>query len=334
MQEDLMDWDDVRSRLRGPGALISTIFHDDYTLDLPALEANVRHIVDLGIGKESGYLIAPCGDGEYVTLSPEEHRLVVETAVRASGGTVPVVAGVQSTDYRLAASLAQGARDAGAIAVMLAPPMYYPLHEDAIIDFYRRFSESVDIGIMMYEQAWRGPFVNAKITPDALGRLLEIPATVAMKHSGLFNLIDEFTILDRYHDRIAYMDTSACYAMTTAHMHGAAGWVSELATWWPEFELRYWERLEAGDYREAQLEHARLNPILEFTMAHPPQSGAISQNSILKAALDYVGLNGGVLRPPFRALDETERALLYEVLDSLSIPSTAEQVIRSQSPAS
>ena len=197
-----MDWDEVRSRLRGPGALISTIFHDDYTLDLKALEANVRHIVDLGIGKKTGYLIAPCGDGEYVTLSPEEHRLVVETAVRASDGTVPVVAGVQSTDYRLAASLAQGARDAGAVAVMLAPPMYYPLHEEAIIDFYRRFAGSVDIGIMVYEQAWRGPFVNAYISADAVGRLLEIPNFVAMKHSGLFNLVDEFTILDRYHDRL------------------------------------------------------------------------------------------------------------------------------------
>jgi dihydrodipicolinate synthase/N-acetylneuraminate lyase len=325
MQEDLMDWDDVRSRLRGPGALISTIFHDDYTLDLPALEANVRHIVDMGIGKETGYLIAPCGDGEYVTLSPEEHRLVVETAVRASGGTVPVVAGVQSTDYRLAASLAQGARDAGAIAVMLAPPMYYPLHEDAIIDFYRRFSESVDIGIMMYEQAWRGPFVNAKITPDAVGRLLEIPAVVAMKHSGLFNLVDEYTILDRYHERLNYMDTSACYAMTTAHMHGAVGWVSELATWWPAFELRYWDQLEAGAYRDAELEHARLNPLLEFTFANPPQSGPISQNSILKAALDYVGLAGGELRPPFRALVGSERTRLYEVLDSLDIPSAAAQ---------
>lgn len=320
-----MDWDDVRGRLRGPGALISTIFGDDDSLDLTALEANIRHIVDLGIGRESGYLIAPCGDGEYVTLSPEEHKRVVETAVRSSDGTVPVVAGVQSADYRLAAALAQGARDAGAIAVMMAPPVYYPLHDDAIVEFYRRFAATVDIGIMVYEQAWRGPFVNARISPDTVGRLLEIPSVVAMKHSGLFSLVDEYTILDRYHDRLAYMDTSACYAMTTAHMHGAAGWVSELATWWPAFELRYWRRLEAGDYRKAELEHARLNPLLEFTFDNPPQSGPISQNSILKAALDYVGLTGGELRPPFRALQGTERARLYEVLDSLDIPSAAEQ---------
>ena len=67
--------------------------------------------------------------------------------------------------------------------------------------------------------------------------------------------------------------------MATAHMHGAVGWVSELATWWPEFELRHWERLEAHDYRNAEPEHARLNPLLEFTFANPPQTGSISQSS-------------------------------------------------------
>ena len=315
-----MDWDEVRDSLRGPGALVSTIFHADFTLDLDSLAGNVRNIVDRGIGREAGYLISPCGDGEYVALAPEEHQQVVATAVRASDGTVPVVAGVQSTDYRAAISMAERARKAGAVGVMLAPPMYYPLNEEVVVDFYTRFADAVDIGIMLYEQAWRGPFVNARMSPDLVGRLLEIPSVVAIKHSGLFNLADEFTILDRYADRIAYMDTSACYAMTTAHMHGASGFVSELSTWWPEFELRYWERLEAGDYKAAELDHAKMNPVLEFTSVHPAQSGPYSQNTILKAALDFVGLNGGVMRPPFRALTDDERKPLYQLLERLGVP--------------
>jgi dihydrodipicolinate synthase/N-acetylneuraminate lyase len=116
------------------------------------------------------------------------------------------------------------------------------------------------------------------------------------------------------------MDTTACYAMTTAHMHGAAGFVSDVGTWWPDLELSYWSRLESGEYRDAELEHARVNPVIEFTMANSPQSSAFSPNSILKAALDYVGLHGGVLRPPFRALNETERAQLYRVMDELEVP--------------
>lgn len=315
-----MDWHDVRSRLRGPGALISTIFKDDFSLDPAAIAANVEYIVDRGMGREAGYLIAPCGDGEYVTLSPEEHRTVVETVVQASGGDVAVVAGAYANDFRLIASLAQGARDVGAIGVMVAPPVYYPMNHDAMVDWYRRLGDSVDIGIMVYEQKWRGPGVNAGITPDLVGRLLEIPNVVALKHSGWDGLVDQFTIIDRYHDRLNYMDTTACYAMTASHMHGAAGYVSEVGTWWPELELEYWRRLEAGDYKEAELGHARVNPVIEFTLARPAQQGPFSSVSVLKAALEYVGLNGGPLRPPFRALDEVERAALYEIMDTLDVP--------------
>ena len=74
-----------------------------------------------------------------------------------------------------------------------------------------------------------------------------------IKHVGLFTLIDEFTILDRYHDRMAYIDSSGGYATTAAHMHGAAGWVTEIAPFWPEFEMKYWDLLEPGDYKAAQL---------------------------------------------------------------------------------
>jgi 4-hydroxy-tetrahydrodipicolinate synthase len=224
-----MDWNAVRRSLRGPGALISSIFTDDFELKPQAIEANVRSMVSRGFGSTGGFLLAPCGDGEYVTLTPEENGAVVAAARRGSDGKLPVVAGVHSADFRLAARTAEAAREAGAVAVMFAPPSYYTLNKEAIIDWYERFARSVDIGIMLYEQAWRGPMVNAGIGPDLVGRLLEIPSVVSMKHVGLFTLIDEFTILDRYHERMAYIDSSGGYATTAAHMHGATGWVTEIA---------------------------------------------------------------------------------------------------------
>jgi 4-hydroxy-tetrahydrodipicolinate synthase len=312
-----MEWDEVRGRLQGPGALVSSIFRDDYSLDAAAIERNVTEIVERGIGRDTGFIIAPCGDGEYVTLSPDEHRTVVETAVRASGGRIAVVAGVQSNDWRSAIAYATAARDAGAIAVMMAPPMYYPLTADATVDFYRRFADAVDIGIMVYEQAWRGPQVNAGVGPATLARLVEIPNIVAFKHSGLFNVAEEMAILDRFADRIAYMDTSAAFVTTTAHMHGAAGFVSECSTWWPEFELRYWELLEAGEYRRAELGHAHINPLFHYMTA---RGGAHTPVSVLKACLEYAGFAGGPIRPPHRALDSAEKTGVFEVLAAIGVP--------------
>ena len=316
-----MDWDHVRGTLKGPAALVSTIFHDDYSLHPEAVEANVRNMMDRGFGQGGGFLLSPCGDGEYVTLSPEENAEVVAAAKRGSDGAVPIVAGINSADFRLAAALGEGARRAGAVAVMFAPPTYYTLNEEAIVDWYERFARSVDIGIMLYEQAWRGPFTNAGIRPDLVGRLLSIPNVVAMKHVGLFGVVQEFTILDRYHDRIAYIDSTGGYATTAAHMHGASGYVSELAPFWPELEMRYWGLLEAGAYRAAELARAQINVISQFLEDHPASTSAYSWISGLKAILEYVGLAGGVVRPPFRALNPAEKSDLFAVLDTLGIPS-------------
>ena len=315
-----MDWDAIRGSLRGPAALISTIFHEDFRLDDEAIERNVRAMFDHGFGDGGGFLIAPCGDGEYVTLSPEENARVVAAAIRGSDNSVPVVAGVQSTDYRLAAHIAAGTRRAGAVAVMMAPPVYYTLNDEAIVDWYERFGRSVDIGIMLYEQAWRGPMVNAGIRPELVGRLLDIPNVVAMKHVGLFTLPDVFTILDRYHDRFAYIDSSGCYAMTAGHLHGASGYVSEVAALWPEFEMRYWQLLEAGSYREAEIHRTKIAPLLQLVEDHPSSEGAFSWISVIKAVLEYVGLTGGPLRPPFRALNRAEKEEVFRVLDSIGVP--------------
>jgi len=96
---------------------------------------------------------------------------------------------------------------------------------------------SVDISIMIYDQSWRGPLVNAVISDDTMSRLVELPNVAAMEHNGMGDLIEEYTILDRFHDRVAYIDSSAGYAATTAHMHSATRFISGVAPWWPEFEL-------------------------------------------------------------------------------------------------
>jgi hypothetical protein len=100
-------------------------------------------------------------------------------------------------------------------------------------------------------------------------------------------------------------------------MHGAAGFVSECSTWWPEFELRYWELLEAGEYRRAELGHAHINPLFHYMLA---TAGAHTPVSVLKACLEYAGFAGGPIRPPHRALDEGEKAGVFEVLAAIGVP--------------
>lgn len=316
-----MDWNQVRGSLRGPAALISSVFDDNFRLRPQAIENNVRWMVDNGFGNSgAGFYLAPCADGEYATLTTDEVATIV-SAVRSGDGTDrAIVAGIHSNDLRQAIEQGQAARDAGAVAVMLAPPSYYQLNVEAILDWYHRFAEAVDIGIMLYDQAYRGPAVNSVLHPNTIAELVKIPSVVSIKHISLMGLIHSFEILDRFGDRIAYIDTSAGHTTTTAHMHGAAGWVTEVSPFWPEFDDRYWALLESRDYEAAENARGNMALLYRFLEDHPTSTSPYSWVNVVKCSLEYAGLEGGHVRPPFRELTDAEKKPLFDILSEIGAP--------------
>jgi 4-hydroxy-tetrahydrodipicolinate synthase len=76
--------------------------------------------------------------GEYPALNPADRSRVLRLAVKRS--RVPVVAGVGSATLDQSVDLARAARDAGADALLLPPPYFYPCRQDEIREFYLHFS--------------------------------------------------------------------------------------------------------------------------------------------------------------------------------------------------
>jgi len=149
-----------------------TPFKDSYELNIEPLKENIRFMMDSGISNGEGTIICPCGTGEYVTLSPEEHKMVVKAAVEVGGNELPVIAGVPSWDYRVAIKLALNAAEAGAKCVMIPPPSYYPLSQEDMYRWYKAIAKEVKgIGIMAYSQPWKAE--GTFLTVPLLGKLAE-----------------------------------------------------------------------------------------------------------------------------------------------------------------
>ena len=132
-------------------------FNEDLSLNLGALSKNIAYMIDGGMRTGRGHMICPCGTGEYLTLSADEHRRVVETAVEAAAGELPVVAGVAGINLTEVIAMAESAHKAGAKYVMVSPPFYDPIDQDGIFEWSRILNESVGAGIMIYDQSWRTP---------------------------------------------------------------------------------------------------------------------------------------------------------------------------------
>lgn len=309
----------VKQELRGPSALVMAPFNEDLSLNVDALRRNIRYMLDGGMRTGRGHMICPCGTGEYLTLSAEEHQQMVRAAIEVADGQLPVVAGAAGIDVRQVIALAENVRKAGAKYVMVPPPFYDRIDQDGIYEWYRLLAESVDVGIMIYDQSWRTD-LGTTLGLDLIERLAGLDNIVSLKYGSPNIFQDTVVALERFSDRFAFIDNSLGYTAVVSHMHGGTGFISAPSTWWPNFELELFDLMEHGRYPEADAWHARMAEYMAWFGGEAFKADRfVSQTALVKASLEYVGLYGGPLRPPFRAVSRTEREALYATMDKMGV---------------
>jgi 4-hydroxy-tetrahydrodipicolinate synthase len=104
----------------GVFAIVTTPFTAANAVDTPSLERLVEANLEASVDGLTVLGVA----GEAQRLTERERSAVIETAVRTTGGRVPVVVGASFDGTQVAVEAAAQARAMGAAAVMVAPPTF------------------------------------------------------------------------------------------------------------------------------------------------------------------------------------------------------------------
>ena len=95
--------------------------------------------------------IIPVGTtGESPTLSHDEHKRVVEIAVKISAGRIPVMAGAGSNSTAEAIDLTRHAKAAGADSALIVTPYYNKPTQEGLFLHYQAITDAVDLPIFIY----------------------------------------------------------------------------------------------------------------------------------------------------------------------------------------
>lgn len=148
------------------------------SLDEAALTALIEAQVAAGI---SG--IVPVGTtGESPTLSHEEHRRVIEIAVKAAAKRILVIAGTGSNATSEAVELTIEAEKLGADAALLVAPYYNKPSAEGLYRHFRKVADAVTIPIVLYSIPGR---CGIEIPVPVVARLAaDCPNIVAIKEAG------------------------------------------------------------------------------------------------------------------------------------------------------
>lgn len=208
--------------------------------------------------KEGTHGLVPVGTtGESPTLSPAEHKRVIELCIAEAAGRVPVIAGTGSNNTAEAIEYTIHAKQAGADAALVVVPYYNKPTQDGLYAHFRAVAESADIPIFIYNVPGR---TVANISVETLARLArDVPNIVGTKDASA-----DLTrpSLQRLASGEKFIQLSGEDGTALAfNAHGGVGCISVTANVAPRLCAQFQEATLKGDYAAALQLQDRLMPL-------------------------------------------------------------------------
>lgn len=135
-------------------------------VDLGTLE----RLCDFLIAQGTDALALPMHTGESLNLSMAERKSLIETAVSAAGGRVPVLAHVSLPGTDQVIDLAQHAEKAGAAAVVVVTPYHWRPPRQALLAHFTAVARAVSVQVLAYNFPGRlGVGLDAGLLAELIG---------------------------------------------------------------------------------------------------------------------------------------------------------------------
>ncbi len=127
--------------------------------------------------------------GESPTLSHNEHKKIIEIAIKECKGKIPVIAGTGSNSTDEAIELSMFAEKAGSDALLVVTPYYNKPTQEGLFHHYKKINDNVGIPIIIYNIPSRSVI---DMSVDTMSKLYELKNIKGVKDAtGDLNRVDQ-----------------------------------------------------------------------------------------------------------------------------------------------
>lgn len=264
-------------------------------------EAFVR-LVDWHVEQGTHGLVPVGTTGESPTLSPDEHKRVIELCIEAVKGRIPVMAGTGSNSTLEAIDFTRHAEEAGADAALVVTPYYNKPTQDGLYAHFKAVHDATNIPIYIYNIPGRSVI---DMQPETMARLAELERIVGVKDAtaDLSRVSIQRHLMGPDFIQLSGEDGTAL----GFNAHGGVGCISVAANVAPALCAEFQEACLAGNYANALLLQDRLMPLHKalFVEASPGP---------VKYAASLLGLCEEELRLPLVPVKDETRTLVRKAM--------------------
>lgn len=300
------------TELRGVVPPIATPFDEHGNVDLASLRNLTNYLIEGGVDG----IFCLGSTGECAALTDEERKSIVQTVVEETAGRVFVLAGITETSTRRTIQLGKLVAEAGAQAVVVAPPFYHMNSQDELIEYYRDLAKSLPIPIIAYNVP---VLVKTPLEPATVETLAREGTILALKDSGgNSNILRDYIMRTKDIPGFTVL-TGMEFLVDTAIQMGAHGSVPGIGNVVPREYVELYNLALKGEYAQARELQERLIKLFDICYQGSPKiSGSASALSGFKSALRWLGvIQTAKMAPPMGSLTAAEEEKVRQILVDL-----------------
>ncbi len=282
---------------KGSCTAIITPF-DERGIDYDRLKKNLDFQYENGTAA-----VVVCGTtGENATLTNDEHQELVRTAILHNAGRMKLIAGVGSNNTRTALRRAEEAKAAGADAILMVTPYYNKSTQRGLVEHFTYVADRVEIPMILYNVPSR---TGIGLKAETCRILSEHPNIIGIKEAS-----GDIALGAKIHSLCGdelwiWSGNDDCTVPLMAL--GALGVISVASNIVPGTIAKLCSLCLSGAFEEATALYDKYAELISALF--------IESNPIpVKAAMQLMGMDSGLLRLPLVEISPESRAKLTAVM--------------------
>ncbi len=249
-----------------PGRRVGVTVTPFIKANIPDLDEVARQTEILSESRTDAIL--PCAStGDFVKMTPADRVAVLATVAKANKGRKKLIAGACEASTDGVISAIEDAKKLGYNSCIVCPPYYYPLGQDAVLEFYTAVNDAAE-GMPIV--AYHVPFFTTGIELSTYRKLLALSNIVGIKDSSANMKLISHRVNIKSIDRpefLVYTGTDDC--LFPALCAGCYGSMTALAASLPDSIADIYDAYDAGDIKAAQANQRKIMPILRLADSLP-----------------------------------------------------------------
>lgn len=274
-------------------------------IDKPGLERLIEHLISGGV---HGLFILGT-NGEAPSLSYKLRKELIKKTCDQVNGRIPVLVGITDTSFAGSLEITDYSKGVGADAVVVAPPYYFPVSEEEMINYFETLVPSLSLPFLIYNMP---SHTKVHMAVELVKKAKELGALGIKDSSGdmlyLYSLMDEFKDSPEF----SIIAGTEIFLPETI-MYGGHGAVAGGANLFPKLFVDLYNASLANDLETITKLHEKVMLIYHTIY----QVGKYTSRFVkgTKCGLSVMGVCNDHMAPPLHKFSPAERKQIEEYME-------------------